>query len=185
MCEKQSEIRECLGARVCARRETEERKRRRVRVHEYMHAEKHVWGRSDMLPYSHPKRLWCLLCYSTLCCDSSTDLINLLLALFTQWICELYSTGKCVRLQCRPVTWTNWNYVLTHPPVNSPGHERCGKEIQGTATWTPSSMKTSKAHDFFFGNYFGQKVQARASGASLTKDDRHCSGRPFLLTRGQ
>lgn len=42
-CEKQSAICECVRTRVCVR-EAEERERRRVREHEYMHTEKHVRG---------------------------------------------------------------------------------------------------------------------------------------------
>ena len=147
--------------------------------------QKHVRGVSETLSYSHPKSLWCLLCYSTLCCDSSTDLINLYWHC-SHHFCELYPTVKCVRLQCRPVTLTNWNYFLIHALVNSPGLQRGGKDTQGTAAphWI-SSVKTSKGHTFFLWDYLGQKVQVRASDASLTKDDRHRSGSPFLLTRGQ
>lgn len=52
----------------------------------------HVGGVSAMLLKSHWKPLGFLLCYRALCRDSSTDLINLLLALFTQYSC-------CIRLQ--------------------------------------------------------------------------------------
>lgn len=86
---------------------------------------------SETLSYSHPKSPWCLLCYSTLCCDSSTDLINLYWHC-SHHFCELYPTVKCVRLQCRPATLTNWNYLLIHALVNSPGLERGGKDTRGT-----------------------------------------------------
>lgn len=79
-CEKQSEICQCVCAThlsVCVRQKG-------VKEHEYMHTEKHVGG--CLIHFHTPTQKAFGACCATAHFDSSTDLINLLLALFTKWI---------------------------------------------------------------------------------------------------
>lgn len=125
---------------------------------EYVRTEKHVGG--CLIHFHTPTQKAFGACCATAHFDSSTDLINLLLAWFTrkyikkkERIRELCSsvqkkttTTTCVQVHRRHLTHMKCNFFFNTPPVNSPGRD--GSFTRLTAAHSSSSMKTSKGGNF-------------------------------------
>lgn len=90
----------------------------------------------------------------------------------------------------KPFDWIKHKLYFWHPFVRSGDdgiweftlsiqHARAHTHTRVLAAHLPWKLQRETLE-----NYFGQKVQARASNTSLTKDDRCCSGKPFLPNKG-